>query len=74
MSVPLHKLRDEARLLESRIEAAETTARHCRGLAAITPHDSVASDALAQARDVEQAAKHMAGRLSRITQTLGGIL
>lgn len=74
MSVPLHKLRDEARLLEDRIAAAEMDARIWRGVATTTADKSVASDALLRARDVERAARHMATRLSRIAQSIGGIL
>jgi hypothetical protein len=70
VSVTLYDLRCEARLLAARIEAAETTARHCRGLAALTPDDSVAANAIEHATLAERAALRMASRLSAITRSL----
>lgn len=71
MSVSIHGLRREAALLSARIETAETTARHARGIAAITPQPEVAATAIDHAVRAERAALVMASRLSRIARTIG---
>lgn len=70
MSVSLYDLRCEARLLATRIEAAEMTARHCRSVATLTPYGFVATEALDQAVRAERAALQMASRLSAIARSL----
>lgn len=70
VGVTLYGLRCEARLLSARIEAAEMTARHCRGLAAITPQTDVATNATAHAVLAERLAARLASRLSAIVRTV----
>ena len=68
MSAAQHGLRLEASLLASRIAEVETHARHCRGLAAITPQPEVAVRATDEAIKAERAALRMASKLSLIVQ------
>lgn len=57
-------------MLADHIAVCERRARHARGLAAITPQAEVARVALKSAALDERMALNLAGRLSRISESL----